>query len=173
MLEKDNALHYLRSGLTITPNQYAAMDRILAELVRGLPARFALLTDVTGQVVAAVGDQSNINLVGLASLVAGDLAASQEIARLTGEYQDYQLVLREGPTVHSFILDAGQHLALFAQVSNEVPLGWARMVARKSAQQLARVSLADAPKVKAVDLAIEEDELADLLGDALDDIWLE
>ncbi len=173
MPEKNYDLHYLRSGLTITPTQYAAMEQSLAELVHGIPARFALLTDVTGQVVAAVGDQSNINLVGLASLVAGDLAASQEIARLTGEYQDYQLVLREGPTVHSFILDAGQHLALFVQVSNETPLGWARMFVRKSAQQLAGISLEESPDVKAVDLAIEGDDLSDLLGDALDDIWLE
>ncbi len=173
MTRQSNNLHYLRSGLIISPTQYEAMDKVLSEFIHKIPARFVLLTDVTGQVVSKAGDQSNINLVGVASLVAGDLAASQEIARLTGEYQDYQLVLREGPNAHTFILDAGHHLALFVQVSNEAPLGWVRMLVRRGAQQLANISLEESPKVKAVDLAIEENELSDLLGDALDDIWLE
>ncbi|MDQ6963699.1 MAG: hypothetical protein Q9M13_02125, partial [Mariprofundales bacterium] len=124
----------LRSGLTIYPSQDRAIDRLLAALVQKVPARFALLADVSGQVISARGDRHSVlEPVALGSLIAGDLAASHEIARLLGEYQSYQMILREGLTAHTFILEAGAYMVLLVQVSSEVPLGWARMVIREAA----------------------------------------
>jgi predicted regulator of Ras-like GTPase activity (Roadblock/LC7/MglB family) len=168
----------LRSGRTIYPSQATKIEQILTDLIRKIPARFLLLTDVTGQIVAARGEQENVDLVALGSLVAGDLAASQEIARLTGEYQDYQMVLREGQTMHSFIVEAGLYLALLVQVSNEVPLGWARMLIQQAAPQLAEVldTQAEEARHHPDDQAIpemEQADLSDLFDDALDELWSE
>jgi predicted regulator of Ras-like GTPase activity (Roadblock/LC7/MglB family) len=126
----------LRSGLVLYPTHYQTIDQILLELVQKIPARFVLLTDVTGQVVSAHGDQSQIDLVALGSLIAGDLAASQEIARLTGQYQSYQLILREGLLSHTFITEAGQQFVLFVQTPGDTPLGWARMLIRRGPSAL-------------------------------------
>jgi predicted regulator of Ras-like GTPase activity (Roadblock/LC7/MglB family) len=171
-----NGSLYLRSGLAIYPAQQETIDQTLTELVQKLPAHFLLLADVTGQVVSTRGEQRQIDLVGLASLVAGDLAASQEIARLTGQYQDYQMVLREGAKTHTFIIEAGHYLALLVQVSNEVPLGWARMLIQKTAQQLAEI-IANPPEQEIeeeqFDLGLDQDNLPDLFGDALDEMWKE
>jgi predicted regulator of Ras-like GTPase activity (Roadblock/LC7/MglB family) len=172
--------HYtLRSGITIYPSQDKAIDQLITGLIQKVPAHFVLLVDVTGQVILAKGEQGKIDLVALGSLVAGDLAASQEIARLTGEYQDYQMVLREGHTMHTFIVEAGIHLALLVQISNDVPLGWARMLIQQAAQQLA--DLLSEPVVKTGQLdtsallsaAFGEEELSDLFSDALDELWSE
>jgi predicted regulator of Ras-like GTPase activity (Roadblock/LC7/MglB family) len=143
-----------------------------------IPARFLLLTDVTGQIITVRGEQEKINLVALGSLVAGDLAASQEIARLTGEFQDYQMVLREGQTMHSFIVEAGLYLALLVQVSNDVPLGWARMLIQQAAPQLAEVldSPAEEARHQPGQQALpemEQEDLSDLFDDALDELWSE
>ncbi len=169
----------LRSGLVIYPAQQTQIDTTIEELLRGLPAHFILLADVTGQVLSVRGKQANIDPVALGSLVAGDLAASQEIARLTGEYQDYQMVLREGQSMHTFILEAGHYLALLVQVANQVPLGWARMITLKAARQLADI-VAEAPseaeekaQAEQLDPVLNQEELPDLFGDALDDLWLE
>ncbi len=168
----------LRSGLTIYPSQAEAIDQISTELMKKVPAHFLLLADVTGQIITARGEQEQIDLVALGSLVAGDLAASQEIARLTGEYQDYQMVLREGQKMHSFIVEAGLHLALMVQVSNEVPLGWARMIIQKTARHLAE--LLDSPAEEAEHHHLteslpefEQEELSALFNDALDELWSE
>ncbi|MDM8528844.1 hypothetical protein QUF58_11645 [Anaerolineales bacterium HSG24] len=173
--------HYqLRSGLTIYPSQQKEIDQTLAQLLQNVPARFVLLTDVTGQIISARGEQEKLNLVALASLVAGDLAASQEIARLTGEYEDYQLVLREGQEAHIFISEAGSYLAMLVQVTKDVPLGWARMVIKKVAQSLPNI-LDQKPEDDDVTMMAEiqqevsfhEENIDVLFDDALDDLWME
>ncbi len=168
-------LYRLRSGLTLYPEHQQELDQLIGKLVEKVPAKFVLLTDVTGQVISARGEKNNIDLVALASLVAGDLAASQEIARLTGEYEDYQLILREGQVSHTFIGEAGRYLALMVQVSQEVPLGWARMLIKQVSQELMMaVSREVAPPLETTNQPVLDDEnLSGLFDDALDDLWME
>lgn len=169
----------LRSGITLYPSQNKAIDQILTDLIQNVPARFILLADVTGQIVSTRGEQGNVNRIALGSLVAGDLAASQEIARLTGQYQDFQVVLREGNKIHTFILETGPYLALFVQVSNDVPLGWARMIIKNAARDLADVAATppeETEQSKATaqtNQMLNEEKLPDLFSDALDDLWTE
>lgn len=175
--QQSGGYYNLRSGLVIYPKQQEEIDQYLIELAQRLPANFLLLTDVTGQIVSSRGGENSSNLVALGSLVAGDLAASQEIARLTNQYQEHQMILREGSTTHTFITEAGSYLALLAQVSNEVPLGWARMLIQEAARKLVKITSesieeADAPP-ESFDFGLEEDELSDLFSDALDEMWKE
>ncbi|MCA9935204.1 MAG: hypothetical protein KC415_14820 [Anaerolineales bacterium] len=171
----------LRSGIIILPDHSRKIDEQLTQLVQRVPAQFVLLVDITGQVVGAKGSHDGVNLVMMGSLVAGDLAASQEIARLMGEYQDYQIVLREGEKSHTFIADAGPYLALMVKVDAEVPLGWARMLIQQTGAKLASV-LADVPEIPKEDIPTPtmdsldtefEDSFSDLFDAAIDDMWLE
>jgi len=185
MLKNNQQYYRLRSGLTILPSHQQALDKLLSELIEKIPARFVILSDVTGQMISARGGhQDNINLVALSSLLAGDLAASQEISRLTGEYENQQLVLREGQASHTFICEAGNYLAMMVQVSNEVPLGWARMLIKKAAQELPTI-IETEPEPESLpmeDISQEDDSTEDILDDenfedlfddALDGLWME
>lgn len=172
--------HYsLRSGITIYPSQDKLISQALTELKKKLPAHLIVLVDVTGQIVSAQGEQKNVDLVSLGSLIAGDLAASQEIARLTGQYQDNQLVLREGQQFHTFITEAGTHLALLVQVADTVPLGWGRMLTIKAAQHLKEIIEHEPEEVEQNETAQQTEEmlgqeaLSELFTDALDDLWME
>ncbi|MEM7032241.1 MAG: roadblock/LC7 domain-containing protein [Chloroflexota bacterium] len=168
----------LRSGITIYPAQSKKINAALADLLNRAPAQFVLLLDVTGQVISSLGQQEQVDLVSLGSLVAGDLAASHEIARLTNQYQANQLVLREGQNTHTFILEAGQYLALFVQISDEVPLGWARMLIQQVARQLTEIvaqppdDVGDLKNRSDLQPALN-DALPDLFDDALDELWQE
>jgi predicted regulator of Ras-like GTPase activity (Roadblock/LC7/MglB family) len=170
-----NDVYTLRGGLTIFPEHHQALELLLTNLVQKIPARFVLLCDVSGQLISSRGDTGRTNLVALGSLVAGDLAASQEIARLIGEYQDHQMILREGQTAHTFITEAGYYLALLVQVSSEVPLGWARMLTQEAARNLAEIMEQTPNEVKPTtpEPILAEDGLPDLFNDALDELWLE
>ncbi|MEW5867696.1 MAG: hypothetical protein AB1894_00345 [Chloroflexota bacterium] len=161
----------LRGGITIYPSHEKALDRILGELVERCPAAFALLAEISGQLISIQGERGERDLIALASLAAGDLAASQEIARLTGEYKHHQLVLREGEKFNTFISESGPHLLVFVQVANEVPLGWARLLIREATRQLAKVIDHPAEEVEKLDLGLDDDKLSDLMGDALDALW--
>ena len=163
----------LRSGITIYPSHEQALDKILSDLAERCPAPFILLADVSGQLVSVQGERGHNDLVALSSLVAGDLAASQEIARLTGEYKSHQLVLREGQKFNTFISEAGQHLLLFAQVAQEVPLGWARLVILEAARQVSEVIATPVEEVSTLELGLGEEKLSDLVSDALDSLWTE
>ena len=161
----------LRSGITIYTSQDQAIDTIITSLVTKVPAKFVLVTAVTGQVISAAGDRGKTDLVSLGSLIAGDLAASQEIARLTGVYQEAQMVLREGEKTHSFIAEAGVHLILFVQVTDDVPLGWARIVIREAAKKLEDVLNTHPENMETLDLGAVGVDLPDLFSDALDELW--
>lgn len=172
--------HYLRTGLVLKPTQHQEIERVLAKLHGQILAYLILLTDITGQIVTSRGNQDDMDLVALGSLVAGDLAASHEIARLTHQYQADQLIFREGTTVNTFTCEVGFHLALLVQASPDTPLGWARMLIRRTAKELAEITTqpdeepTGLPAVRRDQLALpQEEDWPDLFNDALDDLWLE
>jgi predicted regulator of Ras-like GTPase activity (Roadblock/LC7/MglB family) len=150
------------------------MEQLLTRLGQEIPAHFLLLTDVTGQIVSARGGQGQTDLVALGSLVAGDLAASQEIARLTGQYDTCQIILRQGQAMHTFIAEAGEYLALLIQVSADTPLGWARLLIQEAARRLANIAAAPAETARLEPVfAVDQNSLPDLFSEALDEIWKE
>jgi predicted regulator of Ras-like GTPase activity (Roadblock/LC7/MglB family) len=128
--------HRTSSDITIYPDQMKAINSLLLDLVEQVPAQFSMIMDVAGQAIACRGEIGETNVVTLGALVAGDLAASKEIARVTGEYQNYQMILREGDRTHAFIYEAGPHIILFVQVPSDVPLGWSRRFIREVAYRV-------------------------------------
>jgi predicted regulator of Ras-like GTPase activity (Roadblock/LC7/MglB family) len=167
----------LRSGIAITAQQNQTLSDLLTALWQKTPAKLTLLVDTAGQMLDVKGEHETIDLVMLSSLIAGDLAASQEISRLVGEYEDYQIVLREGCQSHLLICEAGTHLALLVQIDQTVPLGWARMMVLATAKQMATcietAVTVNTPMLLDEEENITADDLSDLFGDALDDLWLE
>ena len=135
------------------------------------PARFALVVDIAGQSVAHEGNTETDDMAALGALVAGDLLASLEIARMTGEYQKLQMVIREGEQSHSFIMESGFHLVLFVQVPSKLPLGWARVTIQEAAQKLEGI-MAAAPEAADNPSFNDQPELiVDQFGSALEELW--
>ncbi len=145
---------------TVMPPHHQAMERIVEELMQRGPAQFALVVETGGFLLMAAGQPRTEELSALASLVAGDMAASQEIAHRTGQFQRYQLTLREGPGANSFLAEAGPDLILFVQVSSDVPIGWARLLIQEAGRQLAEVLATPADEVGNLDLGLREAKLA-------------
>ncbi len=171
-VDADRPSLVLRTGITLYPDHERALDTLLEQLVERCPAPFALMADSSGQLISYKGERGKHDLIALASLVAGDLAASQEIARLTGELQASHLILREGPKYNSFIADAGENLILFVQTARETPLGWARLLIQYTGRQAVNIIKTVPAQVEEINLEINKDNLSDLIGDALDDLWI-
>lgn len=159
----------LRVGVVIYPEQEQQIDAVMGELQERLPAQFILLADASGQLVSFVGERISGDLTALASLIAGDLAASQEIARLTAHYEAFQLVLREGKEANTFLIEAGKSLVMFVQVAADVPLGWARIMIRDAGGSIGRIVASPPEFMPVIDLG--ERPLSDAVEDALDDLW--
>lgn len=163
----------LRCGISIFPEQDKAFDQILTDLLEKAPARFILLTDVSGQIISARGERGKADIVALGSLVAGDLAASQEIARVSGDYQKNQMIMREGSKFHTLIFEAGPYLVLLMQISSEVPIGWVRFLGKLSAEKISRVIESDPGNVDDVMHEFQSGDMELMMNDLLDDVWKE
>lgn len=161
----------LRIGIIIYPSQKKAIKQVLIELEERCPTQLILLVDVSGLLISIRGNRGESDPISLASLIAGDLAASQEIARMTNQYQSCQLILREGKKSNSFIAEVGSYLALFAQVDAQTPLGWARMLILEASHQIVEI-ISERPQfVKKPDLELDEDKIHDAVDNTFDNLW--
>jgi predicted regulator of Ras-like GTPase activity (Roadblock/LC7/MglB family) len=161
-------------GLSVTPLQVQQMDRILSVLVEDTPAQFALVIDQSGSVVSSMGENLTSDLAVLGTLIAGDLSASQEIARLTGQYQKYQLIIREGDLTNSILAEAGEHLILYLQISKSSPLGWVRLRVLEACRELKEFVFLPGNEF-GLDLDLNTSgskSISDLTDDALDSMWI-
>lgn len=117
------------------------LQDVLVDLGSRVPARLVILIDASGYGLGRWGDSNGLDLTSLSALAAGDLAASREIARIMGEYEAHQIVLREGRSSYILVTDAGPQMVLLALVDSHVPMGWARMLVGESVLRLASMGL--------------------------------
>jgi len=170
--ESNNSIH-LRGGLSISLQQMQTIQKCIERLVDMVPAKYVLVVDTSGQVVTSGGDKGIVDQAILGSLIAADMAASQEIARITGEFQEYQMILREGNKTNIIISEAGKHLVLLALFSKETPIGWSRALIQKCSREIGAYS--DLKINSSVEISPDEVDgnLPELFNDALDQIWKE
>jgi hypothetical protein len=128
-----------RSGLTIDLQQARQIESLLQDLRVALPANLLLLADTTGDVVSVHGSDDPALIIPLASLVAGDLATSQEMARLTTAQNPSAIIFREGQAFNSFVLQVDQYFVLYAQIDCDTPLNWARVLLQQSIQKIVAI----------------------------------
>ena len=160
-----------RNGLTLNEEQLQQISQNLSDLGARIPARYLLIVESTGQFVAHWGDKRDSDPISLGALMAGDVVATLEMARLTGEADTYQMILREGQAENAFLAQVGPHLIALALVPHEVPIGWARLLIYYTAEHLARmVEWQEAEPLPELDLS--QENLSELFGEELDNLWL-
>jgi len=158
-------------GINLSPSQDQAIEQVLNILLQKCPAQFILLVETSGQLISAQGESGKTDLDILGALIAGDLSASQEIARITDQYQHAQLIIREGSKTNTFISEAGQQMALYVRIDKDVPIGWARLLIQEASNKLAGVISTTAEDVGKLDLDLSEEKLSTIIDDNLDSIW--
>jgi predicted regulator of Ras-like GTPase activity (Roadblock/LC7/MglB family) len=162
------------SGLTLTPLQEKALEAVLVQLAAKSSAALALLSTRTGHYISSRGTRHDIDSAALASLVAADLAASQHITDLVDATESHTLILREGERYTTLIAEAGPSLVLLVVSARDVPLGWIRMLVQGASQRMAEITRpAPGRTAPAAAAMVPGGEFADLVGQAIDDLWKE
>ena len=163
--------HHLSGGTIIYPQHMELIQEVLSELALQIPGIFVMVTDNAGQNIAWAGEVGGTNLVTLGALIASDMAAGQEIARVTGESHLPKMILHEGPETFQFICEAGEDLVLFARVPSETPLGLSRNFIKQTAHQLDEITQDSKTKQEGKKIGLEDQELQQQVGDAFEDLW--
>ncbi|HRB12485.1 MAG TPA: roadblock/LC7 domain-containing protein, partial [Vicinamibacteria bacterium] len=75
--------------------EFNQIKTILAKLRTDSNAQVVFLVDKNGQQIATAGDVENIDATSLASLTAGNVAATDGLAKLIGE-REFSVLFHEG-----------------------------------------------------------------------------
>ena len=128
-----------RDILVLSDEQFDAIAQCLSNLQFEVGAQCILLADVTGQLVAHIGETGGPDLPTLISLIGGSFATSFEMARYLGESQALTLNYHEGARYDVYSSNVNERLfivLLFDKRQRSSRLGMVWLYTRRTLKQL-------------------------------------
>ena len=107
-------------------------------LNRDSNARAVLLVDRNGQFITSHGDIDRLDTTSLASLTAGNIAATSGLAKLIGE-KEFPNIFHEGEQDHLHLSIVAQRAILVVMFDRRTSLGLVRLRVRKTIAQLTQI----------------------------------
>jgi predicted regulator of Ras-like GTPase activity (Roadblock/LC7/MglB family) len=114
------------------------LDALLASYQRDTLARLVVLADRSGRLLTSVGELGEIDPTTYASLVAGDFAASGQLAAQVGE-AEFASLYHKGPDRSMFLADVGGAAILAVLFDDRTTLGMVRVKAKSLVPRAAAV----------------------------------
>jgi predicted regulator of Ras-like GTPase activity (Roadblock/LC7/MglB family) len=118
--------------------EFQAIKALLDTLRMDASAKIVFLVDKNGQQIADAGEVDLIDTTSLASLTAGNVAATDGLAKLIGE-KEFSILFHEGRKDNIHISIVGQRLILVVIFDERSSLGLVRLRVRKASAELERV----------------------------------
>jgi predicted regulator of Ras-like GTPase activity (Roadblock/LC7/MglB family) len=109
---------------------------VLDKLVREANAKAVFLVDKDGQLISLAGETEGFDSTSLASLTAGNIAATGGLAKLIGE-KEFSILFHEGEKDNIHISIIGQRVILVVIFDHRSSLGLIRLRVRKVSDELA------------------------------------
>ncbi len=114
-------------------NQISAICERLCQEANG---KVVFLVDKNGQLIASAGQTANLDTTSLASLTAGNIAATGGLAKLIGE-KEFSILFHEGERDNLHISIVASRVILVVIFDGRSSLGLVRLRVKKASQQLA------------------------------------
>lgn len=118
--------------------EVAEVREILDNLLQASNSKSIYLVDKNGQMIATSGDISDIDTTSLASLTAGNIAATGGLAKLVGE-KEFAIQFHEGKNDNIHISIVGSRVILVVIFDQRSSLGLIRLRVKKASTALAVV----------------------------------
>jgi predicted regulator of Ras-like GTPase activity (Roadblock/LC7/MglB family) len=118
--------------------EYHRIQRVVDDLVRLANARVVFVVDKNGQLIAASGEVDDLDTTSLASLTAGNIAATGGMAKLLRE-NEFATQFHEGKNAHIHIQLVGNRVILVVIFDSKSSLGLVRLRVRKTTEELATI----------------------------------
>lgn len=140
--------------------EYEDIKVLCERLVREANARLVFLVDKNGQLIAAAGDTHQLDTTSLASLTAGNIAATGGIAKLINE-KEFSQIFHEGERDNLHISIVGQRGILVVIFDHRSSLGLVRLRVRKASEELGAIFARIAHKAESPGVATPFAEITD------------
>ena len=118
--------------------EFNQIQTITDRLVREANAKVVFIIDKNGQMIAASGDTEQLDTTSLASLTAGNIAATGGIAKLLRE-KEFTTQFHEGERANIHIQLVGNRVILVVIFDNKTSLGLVRLRVKRASADLEKV----------------------------------
>ncbi len=126
------------SDLVLHEEEYQRIREVITRLRGECNAKVVFLVDKNGQQIAAIGELETIDTTALASLAAGNVAATDSLARLIGE-KEFSILFHEGERDNLHISVVGGKMILVVIFDERSSLGLVRLRVKKGSSELATI----------------------------------
>src|SRR3989475_6372921 len=98
----------MQPQMVMYDEEFQQISAVCERLAREANAKIVFLVDKNGQLIASVGATENLDTTSLASLTAGNIAATGGLAKLIGE-KEFSILFHEGEkdNLHISIIGGG------------------------------------------------------------------
>ena len=122
----------------VREREYEEFLGILRKLMVDAFAKVVFLVDKNGTLLASSGDAAGFDTTSLASLAAGNIAATGGLANLIGE-KEFSILFHEGERDNMHISVVGERLILVVIFDRRSSVGLVRLRVRKATERLSLV----------------------------------
>ena len=149
--------------------EFNQIQTVVDRLVRDANAKVVFIVDKNGQLIAASGDIDNVDTTSLASLTAGNIAATGGMAKLLKE-NEFATQFHEGEKANIHIQLVGNRVILVVIFDNKTSLGLVRLRVKKASESLnsifeALLAKVSDPNHEAPFAEITDDDIDNLFND--------
>jgi predicted regulator of Ras-like GTPase activity (Roadblock/LC7/MglB family) len=124
--------------LEVYEQEFQRLQEVLSRLRFDSNARAVFLIDKNGQQIAAAGETSEFDTTSLASLTAGNVAATDGLARLIGE-REFSVLFHEGERDHIHISVVASRAILLVIFDERSSLGLVRLRVKRAGVEMENV----------------------------------
>ncbi len=161
------------SDLILYEEEFQKIKEIISKLRVDANANVVFLVDKNGQQIAATGDIESLDTTSLASLTAGNVAATDGLAKLIGE-KEFSVLFHEGEKDNIHISIVGGKVILVVIFDERSSLGLVRLRVKRSSEELNRVFkqiLEKTEREKASGKAAFESPFAEITDEDIDALF--
>lgn len=118
--------------------EFNQINKVCENLQKQAMAKVVYVVDKNGQLIAACGETADLDTTSLASLTAGNIAATGGLAKLIGE-KEFATQFHEGERDNFHISIVGGRVILVVIFDNRTNLGLVRLRVRKTNDELEKI----------------------------------
>jgi predicted regulator of Ras-like GTPase activity (Roadblock/LC7/MglB family) len=152
--------------------EFERIKQLLNTLRMDASAKIVFLVDKNGQQIAGAGEVNLVDSTSLASLTAGNVAATDGLARLIGE-KEFSILFHEGRKDNIHISIVGQRLILVVIFDERSSLGLVRLRVRKASSDIERVLNEMDSKAQEIGTVETASPFAEITDDDIDALFSE
>ena len=151
--------------------EFQRISAVIEKLLRESNSKVIFLVDKNGQMIASCGETANLDTTSLASLTAGNIAATGGLAKLIGE-KEFSILFHEGEKDNIHISIIASRVILVVIFDHRSSLGLVRLRVKKASDELAGIFRDLAVKAEEMEKTGNADSpFAEITDDDIDNLF--